>query len=204
METLRFFAQDGHDHIAQAMQPAVPEAVHVAEQATHAAESAGGLAALGINWQGFLFQLITFVIVFLILRQFVLKKVFVVLENRRKAVDDSLKHAAQTEQKLKSVEADITTMLGEARKQADDIIAASHKESASMVEAAEAKAVKRAEHIVFEARAQLTNDIAQARADLKVETAQLVAVATEKIIGEKLDAKKDATLIERALGKEQS
>lgn len=188
MEILRFFAQDEQ----------VAEVSHTAE-VTHAVESAGGVAALGLNWQSFLFQLVTFVIVFVILRQFVLKKLFAVLESRRSTVDDSLKHAAETEKKLKAVEADITVMLGEARKQADDIIAASHKEAVNMVEAAEAKAAKRADHIVAEARAQLANDITKARADLKAETATLIAAATEKIISEKLDAKKDASLIDRAL-----
>ncbi|HEU5187754.1 MAG TPA: F0F1 ATP synthase subunit B [Candidatus Saccharimonadales bacterium] len=204
MEILRFFAFE-HDRLAEITTntPQVAEEVtHAASQAVHAAESAGGVAALGLNWQSFLFQLITFVIVFIILRQFVLKKVFATLESRRKTVDDSLKHAAETEKKLKTVETDISVMLGEARTQADDILAASHKEAAHMVEAAEGKAAKRAEHIVAEARAQMANDITQARAALKAETAKLVAAATEKIIAQKLDAQKDAVLIERAL-KEQ-
>lgn len=210
MNILTLFAHEGHDHAADAahqtttVAPQVTQVVtHAATEATHAAESAGGLSALGLNWQSFLFQLITFVIVYLILRQFVLKKIIAVLESRRTAVEDSIKHATQAEERLKNVEGQISTMLGEARKQADDVLAASHKEAASMIEAAEAKAAKRADHIVSEAKNQMQNEVSKARADLKAETAQLVAMATEKIIGEKLDAKKDASLIEKALAKEQ-
>lgn len=197
MNILTLFAHDGHDHAAEAV-------TEVATEVTHAAESAGGLGALGLNWQSFLFQLITFIIVYLILRQFVLKKIIAVLESRRTTVEDSLKHATQAEERLKNVEGQISTMLGQARKQADDVLAASHKEATSMVEAAEAKALQRAEHIVTEAKNQMQNEVAKARTDLKAETAQLVAMATEKIIGEKLDAKKDASLIEKALTREQS
>jgi hypothetical protein len=38
-----------------------------------AAPASGGLSALGLNWQSFLFQLITFVIVLVLLRKFVYK-----------------------------------------------------------------------------------------------------------------------------------
>jgi F-type H+-transporting ATPase subunit b len=163
------------------------------------AESAGGIAALGLNWQSFLFQLITFVLVLLILRQFVFKKLVATLESRRQTVEDSIKQAAETEEKLKKAEETIAGMLAQARVQADDIVGTGHKEAAQLVEAAEAKAVQRAEHIVKEAKAQMDVEVTKARETLKTETAKLVAQATEKIIKEKLDANKDAQLISAAL-----
>jgi F-type H+-transporting ATPase subunit b len=75
----------------------------------------------------------------------------------------------------------------------------SQKEATSIVEEAEDKATKRAEHIVTEAKAQLDNDIRTARETLKQETTALVAYATEKVVKQKVDAKKDASLIESAL-----
>lgn len=202
MANFTFFAETNAAPEAARAQQAAESGAPVIDDAVHAAEASGGLASLGLDVQAFLFQLITFVIVFLILRQFVLKKVLASLDARRKAVEDSLEHAAQTEKKLKNVEGEITAMLGEARKQADDIIAASHKEAASSIEAAEAKATKRAEQIIAEAKAQMDNEVTKARADLKAETAKLVAVATQKIIGHKLDAKTDAELITKALKEE--
>lgn len=175
------------------------EARAVAETTTRAAEEAGGLAALGLNWQSFLFQLITFVIVLLILRQFVFKKLVATLEARRQTVEDSIKQAAETEEKLKKAEETIAGLLAAARAQADEIVGTGHKEAAQLVEAAEAKAVQRAGHIVKEAKAQMDVEVTKAREALKTETAQLVAQATEKIIKEKLDATKDASLIRSAL-----
>lgn len=166
---------------------------------SYMAES-GGISALGLNVQSFLFQLITFVIVLVILRKFVFGKLVATLDARQKAVDDSLKHAKEAEDKLSGAEKTIAGLLQDARKEADEIVAASHKEAAQMVETAEAKAAKQAEHIVKEAKSQMDVELAKARTALKKDTAQLVAMATEHIIKEKLDQTKDAKLISAALG----
>ncbi len=169
------------------------------EVAAESAEAAGGISALGLNWKSFLFQLITFVIVLLILKKFVFGKLIAVLDARQKAVEDSLKNAAETEEKLKGAEKTIAKMLSDARKEADEVISSSQKEAAQAVEAAEQKAAKRAEHIVKEAKEQMNVELTKARAELKSETIKLVAVAAERIIGEKLDAAKDARLIDAAI-----
>ncbi|HSE29763.1 MAG TPA: F0F1 ATP synthase subunit B [Candidatus Saccharimonadales bacterium] len=208
MNIITFFAHNGevHEALAEATAPVVsnPEVQHTVAEATHATqEAAGGLSALGLDLQAFLFQLISFTIVFLLLRQFVFKKVITVLEDRRKTVEDSIKHAAETEEKLKTAEDKIAKMLKEARVQADEVVANGQKESAQLLEAAESKAAKRAETIVAQAKTQMDNEIAKARQELKSETAKLVAVASAKVIGEKLDDKKDAGIIERALAEER-
>ena len=179
-------------------------AAEVAEhghEAQHAAEQAGGLGALGLNLQSFLFQLITFVIVMLLLRTFVFKKLIATLEERRLTVENSLQQASDTEAEVKKTEARIAEMLKEARAQADDAIATGHKEAAALAEATEAKARQKAEHIVSEARAQMDVELTKAREALKAETAQLVAQATEHIIKEKLDSAKDERLISDAIKK---
>ena len=171
----------------------VPLAQFAAEQAP------SGIAALGFNVPAFLFQLLSFVIVLLILKKFAFGKLVDTLEARRKTVEDSIQQAAETEAKLKNAEKTIAGMLTEARKQADDVVATSHKEAGQMLQEAENKAAKRAEHIVTEAKAQMDIELGKARDALKDETAKLVAMATEKIIGEKLDASKDAALINSAV-----
>lgn len=198
---------NGVDHsveatAATAAPDAMPHAEAVntaAETVHHATDSAGGIAALGLDWKAFLFQLATFLIVLLILRKFVFGKLIATLNARQKAVDDSIKNAQATEAKLKDAEKTIAKMMAEARQEADMLVAAGHKEASKMVEAAEAKAVKRAEHIVAEAKSQMDVEVAKAREALKNETAKLVASATEHILREKLDPAKDAKLIDAAL-----
>ncbi len=164
-----------------------------------AEEAPSGIAALGFNIPAFLFQLLSFVIVLLILRKFAFGKLVDTLEARRKTVEDSIQQAAEIEAKLKKTEQTISGILTEARAQADEVVAASHKEAGQMLQEAENKATKRAEHIVVEAKAQMDIELGKARNALKDETAKLVALATERIIGEKLDATKDSALINSAV-----
>jgi F-type H+-transporting ATPase subunit b len=173
--------------------------VPLAYLAEAAPASSGGLSALGLNWQSFLFQLITFVIVLVLLRKFVYKKLIKTLEDRRQTVEDSLEQAAETAKKLQDAEKTIAGMLADARKQADEVVSASHKEATQMLADAETKAARRAEHIVEEAKAHMDIELQKARTSLKQETALLVAYATENIVKEKLDPAKDERLISDAL-----
>lgn len=168
-------------------------------EASAKAEEAGGLAALGLDVKSFLFQLITFVLLLLILRKWAFPVLVKTLEDRRIAVEKSIDQAKHTEAAMQNAEKQIAGMLAEARDDAAELVAAGHREAAKMVEEAETRAAKRAEHIVKEAHVGMEHELAQARKALTLQTAQLVAEATAVILKEKIDAKKDAELISRAL-----
>ena len=162
-------------------------------------EHAGGISALGLNLQAFLFQLITFVIVLLLLRKFVYKRLVATLEARQTAVEESLENADKTAQKMADAQKDIAKLLAETRVQADEIIVASRKEATQLIADAEQKASRKAEHIVAEAKSQMDVELQKARKALEQETAHLVAMATEAVINERLDPAKDERLISTAI-----
>lgn len=164
-----------------------------------AATPSGGLSMLGINLQGFIFQLITFVLVLLLLNKFVYKRLVETLEARRKAVISSLDDAKKAAVALEKTNKNTAVLMEKAKQEAADIVALAHTEARSIVDEAEEKAGKKADHAIKQAEARIASDIADARKSLRREMATLVADATEMIVGEKLDAKKDAALIERAL-----
>lgn len=163
------------------------------------AESAGGLSALGLDVKGFLFQLITFVLVLILLRKYVYGRLVDTLESRRKAVLESLDNAKKAAAELEKTNESTAKLLSEARAEAADIVALARKEAAKVAEEAEAKASKKADHIVEQAEARIHSDIAAARLSLQSELVGLVASATEKVIEQKLDLKTDAKLIKEAL-----
>lgn len=163
------------------------------------AEQAGGLGALGINLQGFLFQLITFVLVLLLLRKYVYGKLVDTLEARRTAVISSLDNAKKAATALEKTNEKTEALMKEARKEAADIVALAQKEAAKVVEESEMKASKKADHILEQAEARIHSDISAAKQSLQSEMVALVASATEKVIEQKLDAKGDRQLIKKAL-----
>jgi F-type H+-transporting ATPase subunit b len=162
-------------------------------------ESAGLFQALGVNLQLLITQAIAFLILVFILGKFVYPVLMKAVDDRRDQIEAGLKEAKEAEEALATAEAKVADMLADARKEADGILARTHQETSAMVAEAETKAKDRAEQIVKDARAQLDTDVARARQTLKQETIQLVAQATEKIVGEKLDTSKDSGLIASAL-----
>jgi F-type H+-transporting ATPase subunit b len=158
-----------------------------------------GLGAFNLNVKGFLFQLVTFLLVLLILRKLIVPKLVETIDKRRETLEQSLEHARQTEEALAQAETRAEDILTRARAQADEALAEAKDAGAGIVAQAETAAGERAGLIVKEAEARLGEEREKLRTELRAELADLVADATEKIIHEKLDPKRDMSLIERAI-----
>jgi F-type H+-transporting ATPase subunit b len=174
-----------------------------AEHAETAAESGGIFGSLGIQWQLLIVQAIAFGILLWGLGKFVYPVLIKSIDERRATIEAGLEEAKKSQEASADAEKRIEELLAQARKEADEIVARSHSEAQAMVNDAETKAKQRAERIVSDARSQLEADVARARAALKKDTMKLVALATEKVVGERLDDNKDAGLIERAITAEE-
>lgn len=171
---------------------------HAAE---HTTEKASGIASLGLDLKTFIFQMIAFGIIVVILNKYALPKIFAVIDKRQKEIEEGLETAEKAKAALTSADAQVDKILADASKQASDILVATQREAASIIAEAEEKASKRAKSIIADAETNMNNQIQAARTALKAETRQLVALATETILAEKLDGAKDASLIEKALDK---
>jgi F-type H+-transporting ATPase subunit b len=176
----------------------------IASAARTSGESQGLLQALGIDWKLLVEQAIAFLILVAILAKFVYPVLMKSVDTRREAIEAGLKEAKESQEASERAQAETGKLLEAARREADDIIARSAQEANALVAEAEEKAKTRAEQIVADARTQLAADVSKARQTLKADTIKLVAVATEQVIGEKLDAAKDAKLIQNALDQEKA
>lgn len=168
------------------------------------AGEAGLFQALGLDPKQLLINTVAFLILVGILGRFVYPTLIKSIDSRRETIEAGLEEAKKSQEASEDAEKRIEVLLADARKEADEIVGRSHKEAASMVSEAETKAKHRAEQVVADARAQLDAEVTKARAALKKDTLSLVALATEKIVGEKLDATKDAKLIENAISRERA
>jgi F-type H+-transporting ATPase subunit b len=177
----------------------IPTIIAATETAAAEAGNEGLLQALGIDWKALLVNGIAFLILVGILGRYVYPPLIKAIDGRRDSIEKGLAEAKKSQAASQDAEKRMEAMLADARKEADEIVARGHAESTAMVAEAETKAKQRADQIVKDARAQLDADIVKARAALKKDTMQLVALATEKIVHEKLDAGKDARLVESAI-----
>lgn len=166
---------------------------------TNFAESASGLGALGVDGRAFVIQLITFVLVYLVLKRYAFKPIIKALRERREIIENGVKLGEQMQKEKAELEQKVAEALQNARKEADNIMASAQESGREAIREAEAKAKQKAESIVDEAERRIAQDVARTRQKLEDELVTLVADATEAVLEEKVDAKKDSQLIERAL-----
>ncbi len=167
-------------------------------------EEPQGIAALGIDPLAILAQAATFLVLFFVIKKFALDKIVATLETRRKTIDDGVRLGREMEAEKERLDEKVAEVLQKARAEADKVIVGGHEEAAEIMKQAEASASQKVDAMLSDARAKIDEDIENARVGLEQEMRILIAEATEAILEEKLDAKKDASLLSRALTRVRS
>ncbi len=163
------------------------------------AEKASGIAALGIDPKAFIIQLITWLLVFVVLIRFVFKPIIKVLQNRQDAIDEGMRLTTEMVAEKDKLEAEVEKTLKKARKEADEILSKTHEQASGIIKQAEESAQAKVDKMIADAHAKIDDETVKARRKLEKEVLNLVVEATEIVTSEKLDATKDASLLERAL-----
>ncbi len=163
-----------------------------------ASEAAGG-NALGISGSAFLIQLVTFGLAFWVLKKFAFGPILSILAKRRETIEAGVTLGEEMRQERAMVAEKSEAALKAARAKADAIIADAEAAARDRVRASEEEAAKKAAAIVKEGQARGEQEVTRARKAFQGELVGLISDATEVIIDEKVDAKKDAQLIDRAL-----
>ena len=163
-----------------------------------AAESSG-IGALGVNLQALVIQLATFLLVLFVLRKYAFKPILKVLKERRELIEAGVNLGAEMQKKNEELERQAEKLLRDAQAEADKIVGASKDEAKEIVNESESQAKSKADHILEDANKLIVQNTLNARKKLEKELVGLISEATEAIIDEKLDAKKDSVLIDKAL-----
>jgi F-type H+-transporting ATPase subunit b len=166
---------------------------------TQLADSTSGIGSLGINGKALIIQLITFVLAFLVLQHWAFKPLLRIMAERRKTIDSGVSLGEQMKKEKAELEAKVDEILHKARLDADKILADAHDGGRQAIAEAESAAKAKAEAVLAAADERIKQDTQVARKRLEKDLAGLVSEATEAIIHEKVDLKKDGALIERAL-----
>ena len=163
------------------------------------AAPASGPAALGISGQAFIIQLLTFLIVFLILKKFAFGPIIKLLRERRDLIESGVSLGEKMRAEEAAAEAKAAATLKAARQKADGIVADAETEARGRVQAAEDQARARADGIIKEAESQIKQAASRERKRLEKEIVGMVSEVSEAVIREKVSPEKDAKLIDEAL-----
>jgi len=157
------------------------------------------LAKLGIDYKLLIAQVVNFLVLLFVLYKFAYGPILAILEKRQKKIEQGLADAEAAKKNLEKSEEKQKEILKKARTETKEIAAKAHiqAEKSKSEMAAEAKA--QAEKIIADAKIQIEREKRKMLGEIKSEIGGLVIVATEKIINEKMDEKKDKELIEKAI-----
>lgn len=156
-------------------------------------------SALGIDWKMLVFQIIGFVILVWLMTKFVYPPLIKTIDARQEKIEASNEAAKAAEEKAANATKEIAKLLTEARKEAAEIVTTAKEEATAIATDTEAKSKQEAERIVAAAQESIAKEVLAAKKALHNETIDLVASATEKVVGKSVSAAIDTKVIKTAL-----
>ena len=137
----------------------------------------------GFDLRMFLSQVVSFVIVALVLRQFAYKPILAVLEERRQRIAEGLLNAEKIKQQLAETEQRYAEILAKANAAAEKMIEEARASASQVAEHKQQEAVAAAEQIMAKAREASAIEHERTMTELKRELGRLVVNTTAKVTG---------------------
>ncbi len=156
-------------------------------------------SSIGIDWKLLVLQTIAFLLLLVILKKFVYPPIVAMLDRRDEKIKEAYEAAKQAQKAADSTQQQVDSLLTKARSEATEIVSTAKKEAGAMMSEAEAKSKAQAERTVQLAQDEIARDVVAARKILYNETLELVASATEKVVGKTISKSADEHVIEAAL-----
>jgi F-type H+-transporting ATPase subunit b len=152
----------------------------------------------GFDTKIFLSQVVSFVIVALVLRQFAYKPILAVLEERRQQIAEGLLNAEKIKQQLAEAEQRHAEILAKANAQAQKMIDDARESAAHVGERKQQEAIVAAEQIIAKAHEASALEREKTMTELKRELGRLVVNTTAKVTGKILTQEDQKRLQEEA------
>jgi len=155
--------------------------------------------AFGIDLLKLAFQVINFLLLLYLLNRFLFKRVFALLDERRRRISKGLEDAESAARDRELARAEREAALDEARKEAAAMIARAAKIAEDSRAATVAAAKAEAEKVTARAREEIVAEKEKALAELRTHVADLALEAASKLIRSDMNATTQRRLVEEFL-----
>jgi len=154
------------------------------------------LEALGLNLGYLLVQIFNFAIVFVVLRAWIVKPIIALLEKRRAAIAQGLEDARIAAEARANAEKEAREIIARAQAEAQQKVREAADRAEQAAREVQARADAEAAKIREDARLELAQERDRTLTDVRGQIAALSMAATQRLIGEALDEKRQHVLIE--------
>lgn len=153
----------------------------------------------GLNWILIVAQIVNFLVILYILKRFLYKPLFTVLEKRQQLAKEAVEKADESSKALEKAQAEEKEIIKKAQTTATQIITDAKEQSADMLKKAEEKAKKQTDKMIADAKTQIEQETQQAQAQLNKYVAKLSVDLLKKSLANVFTEKEQAEIIERAV-----
>lgn len=164
----------------------------------------GGLTELGVNGQTLLTQIISFGILFLILRVVAFKPLMRILDERSKRIKESMEQAEIVKEQAEKAGEDTKKQMEQAGREVQERINKAKQLGEEFRQQAEAEARREAETILNRARTEIQHERDEVIDEIRKEFAELTILSAEKVISRSLDKEAHREIIDKVLEESSS
>jgi len=154
------------------------------------------MEALGINLGLLIVQIIAFIIVFLTLNAWVYKPMLNMMETRKQKIGQGLEDARVAAEARANAEKDAEKIIADAQTEASKIVHDANARAQDVAKEVKAEAEAEAAKARDAALAGVEEERARILGDLRSQVAALSIAATQKLVGEALDEKRQRALLD--------
>ncbi len=157
------------------------------------------LVKLGINPAWLITQIVTFIVMLVVLRQFAYKPVLNMLETRKQKIQESLEYAERIKREAAEQQKEFDRKLEEARREAQAAAAAAAQVGEKEREAILTQAREEARKLIEQAKVQIEYERKQMLSQVRDEVVRLSLLATQKVVSQSLDERAHRKLVDEFL-----
>jgi F-type H+-transporting ATPase subunit b len=164
-----------------------------------AGEEEGGSFLVTPNVGLMIWTLIAFGLTLLILYKLAFPRIVAALDRRQRAIEESIDTAERTRREAEQLLAEYRERLGEARRQAEDIVMRARRAGEQHEAETIARAREQRDELLAQARRDIQQEVRRAVGEIRREVADLTVLAAEKVTRKSLTPEDQRRLVDEAL-----
>lgn len=157
-----------------------------ATEAAHAAGDPSIVEKFGIEWKYVVWQIASFLILFVVLYKFGIKPTIATMEERNRKIEGGLKHAEEMQAKLAAAAQESAQIVKGAQLDAQKIVDEARKIAKDFADKQQAEALQRSTELLAKAQQAIELEHKKMLNEARGEIARLVVTTTERVLAKKL------------------
>lgn len=157
-----------------------------ATEAAHAAGDPSIVEKFGIEWKYVVWQIASFLILFVVLYKFGIKPTIATMEERNRKIEGGLKHAEEMQAKLAAAAQESAQIVKGAQLDAQKIVDEARKVAKDFADKQQADALQRSTELLAKAQQAIELEHKKMLNEARGEIARLVVTTTERVLAKKL------------------